>query len=317
MDLLSYVKERANLSSLMLGAGTVMAGSACAALRGNQEWLSASLCLLFAIFCQVGANLGYYYYRLKRDYDKTPHPRYERKADKMNEIESRILREGSFAAFLLAAMVGLTIMSTSAKPVGVVTGGEIIVGLIALMNHSKKPIFGTLWALVFTWLLFGPVGVIMTSFVEVQLISHDAWVFFDHAPSLFVGPAMGFLACNVHLMYSYMIYRITPDARGGATYSLTPRGLQVLMFVNGLLTLAIMFFGAFWFNFLKPMFSLVPTFLSFSLNTFIAFRMGRAPVGELSYLNMLCKFNFFLMGLTLLIFWYFLGFPSASMIELI
>ncbi|MDE6811836.1 MAG: hypothetical protein K2J15_05735 [Muribaculaceae bacterium] len=315
MDVLSYVKEKANLPSLMLGTGTVCAGTACAAMRGNLEWLAASLCLLFAIFTQVGTNLAYHYYRAYRNYDKVLHPRYERKEDVMNELHHRVLREGAFSCFIIAAMIGLIIMATSHNPIWVFVIGLVIAGLIYLMVAGKRPVFGTYRAMLFTWLLFGPVGVIGTGFVERQTANVQTWIFFDHAPALFLGPAMGFLACSVHLIFSYTIFRITPHAQGGIAYNLNPRGVQAMMFINGLLMLALVFIGVFAFNFLKPLFASVPAFMGFALNTFLVFRIRRAPIGELNYLNYLCKLNFMFTGLVFLIFWLYVGFPNESMVE--
>lgn len=313
MDLLLYVKEKINLPSLLLGAGSVLAGTACAAIRGNVEWFSASLCLLFALFCQIGANLGYFYTRAKRNFDMIPHPYFEGKEDKLSDLHNRVLREGSFGSFIIAAMIGLTIMSTAPHPFLVFCIAIIVAIPIAVIFLSKKPIFGTYRGLILTWLLFGPIGVIGTAWVQLQQVTPNPWAYFDNIPGVFAGPAMGFLALNVHLMFSYVVHRITPHVKGGVAYHLKPGGVQATIFVNGLLMLVILFIGVFTTNFLKPLFSLVPAFLGFSMNTFLVIRMRNAPVGELKYMSILEKVNFFMTGFTLLIFWLAEGYPSASM----
>ncbi|MDE5842178.1 MAG: hypothetical protein K2H35_00395 [Muribaculaceae bacterium] len=315
MDVLSYVKEKVNIPSLMLGAGTVFAGTACAAIRGSLEWFAASLCVFFAIFLQMGANLMYFYTRAKRNYDQSIHPRYEHKEDVMNALHNRVLREGAFACFIIAGMLGLVIMATSPNSFWVFIAGIVLVGFIFIINTAKRPIFGTYRMIFITWLIFGPIGVLGTSLAELQNQA-QAFAGFDQAPGLFVGPAMGFLACNVHLMYNYLMYRITPNIKGGVVYNLTPTGVRILMFINGVLMLAMIFFGVFICNFLKPLFASLPAFMGFALNTFLVIRMHNATIGELNFLNLLCKLNFLFTGMVMLIFWIACGYPSASMYEL-
>ena len=43
MDVLQYMKQRADLQSLMMSTGTVLAGTAAAVIRGNMEILVASI----------------------------------------------------------------------------------------------------------------------------------------------------------------------------------------------------------------------------------------------------------------------------------
>ncbi len=314
MDVLTYVKRNANLSTLTLGVGTVFAGTAAAAIRGNMEILPAMFCLLFVIFAQLCANFAHNYFAASKYYDNLPRPRYSvTPHDVKNKLDVRVLREASFASGLMATFIGLGIMTTSETPLIIIGIGIIIVAVNYLLNFGKNPAFGKPYTLIFTWLLFGPIGVIGTAMVQFQHEAATLWSFFDHAPSLFLGPAMGFLACNVHLSYSYSMYRLDPKrVSRGMTYIWGPRIVEILFFLNGLFMLGLIVFKVFFLDYNRPELAVVPAFVTFALNTYIGIRMRFVPVGELQHLTMMVKVNYLLMGVVTFIIWWWIGLPDDS-----
>lgn len=316
MDVLTYVKRNANISTLMLGVGTVFAGTASAAIRGNMEVLMAILCLLFVIFAQLSANFAHNYYAASKYYDNLPRPRYSVSAhvEVENKLAVRVLREASFASGILAAIIGLGIMTISASPLIIIGIGVIIVAVNYILNFGKNPAFGKPYTLFFTWLLFGPIGVMGTAMLQLQHEAVTLWSFFDHAPSLFLGPAMGFLACNVHMSYSYSMYRLDPNRNSrGMTYMWGPRGVEALFLINGLLAFGLILFKVFFLHYHQPGVAIVPAFVTFALNTYIGIRMRFVPIGELQYLTMLVKVNYLLMGVATFLVWWWIGLPDDSM----
>lgn len=112
MDILQFMKRRADFQSLLLSAGTVVAGTAAAVVRGNMEVLAASVCLLFALSMQLGCNC-YHSYLLMRRSEPLP-GRLDRVRNEEQVLSLRVLREGSFACLIISLMLGLTIMTMSA-----------------------------------------------------------------------------------------------------------------------------------------------------------------------------------------------------------
>lgn len=316
MDVYSYVKRRANFSTLMMGVGSVFAGTAAAALRGNLEILPASICLLFVIFAQLSANFSHSYIAASRYYEGLRQPRYAiLPIPTTNKLAVRVLRESAFGCGIIACMFGFAIIALATTPWWVLIVGLLIAGINWLLNLGKHPQFGRPMSLFFTWLLFGPVCVIATSLLQCQHEAVAAWGWFDLAPSLFLGPAMGFLACNIQLLYGYCIYRVEPnrtDVRG-LTYQWGPGVVRALFILNGLLMLALLIWKVFYLDLRAPLIAIAPAFITFALNTYIGLRMRYAPVGELRHLGMLCKINYLLMGVLTFIVWWWIGAPDDSL----
>lgn len=314
VDLYALVKRKANLPSLMLGAGSVLAGTGAAAVRGNMEILAASICLLFACFAQIAANLDHYYWMVNKKYDNMPRPKMHKPEMHGNAIAVRVLREAAFASGLIAAMIGLCLMTMAEQPFWTLILGAIIIISNFLLTKGPKPLFGSPWSLIFTWNTFGPVAVWGTAYIQAQHEANVMWSMYDSAPALIVGFAMGFLACNVHLIYSYAMDRVDPGVNPNSlSVRAGHRFVEWLFFLNGLIPLITMGWGILYFNIQRPEVALVPIFLGFALNTYIAFRMHKAPIGELVHLSMLTKINYLLTGLTIFILWWYIGAPDDSM----
>lgn len=318
MDVLTYVKQKANLNSLCLGVGTVFAGTGAAALRGNMEVLSASICMLFVIFAQLSVHFAHNYRAQAKLYDNLPRAKYSVTAEEpvSDKLAVRVLREASFGCGVIAAMLGLTILTMARTPWWVIGVGLLIILINYLLNFGKHPLYGRPATLGFTWLLFGPVGVIGTSVLQCNHEAVHLWGYYDLSPSYFLSIAVGSMACNVHIMYGYGMWRLNPTRQArGLTYEWGPRKVEALFFINGLIALGVVFFEAFYLNFLRPLTTVAPAFITFALNTFVAARMRYVPIGELQHLNTLVKWNYILFGFVTFIVWWWVGSPDDSVMR--
>lgn len=312
MDILQFMKRRADLQSLLLSAGTVTAGTAAAVVRGNMEVLAASVCLLFALTMQLGCNLYYHYRMLSRSEVKRRHG--ESVSEDRGPLAQRVLREGSFACLVISLMIGLTIMTMSADFWWTIAVGAVIYGLVYLMTIGPK-IYRSPWSLIITFAVFGPIGVMATGFLQFQ---HEAarslWNSYDSYPCIFLGIAMGFLACSHHLVQSYYYYEIDDNRIWkGCVGCFGHRGVRVLVLLMGVLSLATVIWSVFSLSFPEPLIAVIPGFLGFALNTLVAFSMRRSGAGELHHLGSLTRVNFFLTALLFFIIWWALGSPDDSM----
>lgn len=303
MTLHTLVKRVANPKTLWMGVGTVVAGCACASMRGNLEILPAILCLLFVIFLQLMANFMSVYFEMKHElYSKNPAYRIGEEKN-LNPFTVRVMREATLATFILSLTCAVGILANSLNaPLWILGGGVIIYGLILLLDIGKYPLSKTPLAPVITFLLFGPLGVVMTSLVQSQReVSGNVWNFYDTAPSLFIGCAMGFLALTIHFCLASMNYSIEKERR---YYSITdyirPGILLLMVFLNGVFELAICIWMVLALHVTNPLLVLVGPFIAFGLNTYISVMLRGTDLRGKRHLITLAIENFVLTGLILL-----------------
>lgn len=318
MTLTALVRRSANPSSLLLSVGTVCAGTAAAGIRGNMDVLTAALCLLFALLVQVGANLLHAWCEVSKYYGSIPRPRIHDYKRVGNPASERVLKEGNRAALLLSVMVGITLMSMSRDAWWTLIPAVIVYGFVGIMNLGKHPLFRKPASLIGTFLLFGPVGVMSTALMQSQ---HEAqgsvFNMFDASPSIWMGIAAGFLALNVHLLNKYTNYCVEPEKNPGNLVAIIGKaGVRWCVFLNGLMMLAFMVWMAMLLDFVDMFPGLVPTFIGFALNTYIAIRMGQNQYIGLKHLSALTLVNYILTwGLTFIIS-IFIGTPDDSTMRL-
>lgn len=309
MNLLSFVKRKAILPSLWLGVGTVCAGTASAVIRGNMELLPATLCLIFAIFAQLTANFYHAWYEMQKDHDKAfPQDTVlydEDDSERGHPFLIRVIREAATASFLLSLMAGLGLLTIAEHSWWFVTMGLFIYGLYYLMHVGKQPLINTPVSMLATFLIFGPVGVMSTCLIQSQAEAHGSlWAFFDTAPSLFLGPACGCMALTVHYVFSYFNYLTDPEYnRYSLTRIVTPRGIEIMTFFNGLIMLGCVIALVLVLNVSHPLIAVVPAFIGFGLNMHIAIQLHRTHISGMSHLYVLSIVNYILtFGLTFIFF---------------
>lgn len=299
-----------------MGIGTVCAGTASAAIRGNVEVLTAILCLLFAIFTQLAANFLHAYRELKNYYANLVKPKIADEKYKGNPLAERLLREATTGCFIFSLMIGLSLMSMSPTPILALTVIIFIYGANLLLNFGTRPLFGTWWSFIFTFLIFGPIGVVGTCLIQSMLEAGvDLWARFDTEPPIYLGFAVGFFAVNIHLVFAYYnakgnIYKLEEGAKSNIN-TVILKIARPTIYVNAMIAFLLMGYKIYT-DYPDPLIAIIPIFLGLALNTFIANRMGRVSLPELGHLGLLSIVNYLLIGVTSLIIWAIIGSPDDS-----
>lgn len=315
MDVLQYVKTKGSFSTLLMGVGSVCAGTAAAAIRGNLEILPATVCLLFAAFTQLGANYWHAYNNYTKYIQAVPMSRIERLEAEKNPLKQRVLREAAVGCLIFSLMLGLTLMSMYAVPWFALILGALVYGLYGVITYKGREFLGTLAGLLVTFILFGPVGVFGTCLIQTQ---HEAaasmWGSYDTTPPIPAAILMGLLAINVHLIHSYYANVMTEGKiKYNVSRTLGKKMTIFLVILNGFLSFIFMGIKVFTYDFPQPLIADVPFFLGLALNTYIGLRMYNSSGSELSHLVLLSKANMFLTGFVMLIVWWAVGVPDDSM----
>lgn len=313
MDILQFMKRKADLHSLAMSAGTVLAGTAAAVIRGNMEVLAASLCLIFALVTQTGCNLHHYYRLMQHTLmSESMRSRWAKVDD--DPVATRLLREGSMASFLISLTLGLAIMTMAEGIWWTLVVAVLLYGTIYLMSTGPFSFRNPL-TLIVTFMLFGPIGVMGTALVQFQHeAAYSIWSFYDLGPSIFMSVVMGLLACSHHLVLSYFNTTIGSEPmRQGCVKTFGRKGVAVLVGISGLLVFATAAVMVLYLDIPKPLVALLPGFLAFALNSHIALNLNKAGVGELRHLNFLSQLNMLLTGLLFFIIWWVIGSPDDSM----
>ena len=316
MEVASFVKSKGNLMSVLMSAGTAFAGTAAAVIRGNMEILPASLCLLFAIFTQLGTNYLHAYDLHKRQLSavRRKHIHSLDEAEPV-PVENRVLKEASHACYILAAMLGVTIISMSKVPYIMGCLGILIMLIIWSIYIRGGKYMSTVWGLVCTFLLFGPIGVGGTCLMQCQYEANEnLWGMYDLTPPIYVAVAMGLLAVNIHLGYSYYTHKLVPGNTARNISSKLGSGMTlILIFLNGAIACASVTYKVFYFEFANPVIEAIPFSLGFMLNSYIAIKMWKANLAELRHLTILLVVNYFLTAFALFVIWWIVGPPDDSL----
>lgn len=319
MSQFSIVKHKANLPSLWMGAGTVFAGTAAAAIRGNMEILPASLCLIFVLFVQLTSNF-YHAWHEMRSQDESVFVRqtlnYVADNVEATPVLTRLLREAAVMSFMISAMVGLALLTIVRVELWwwVLLVGALIYAEIPLSHIGKIKIMGTPLAMIITFLFFGPIGVFSTCMIQSQVeVTGNAWNFFDISTALYMAPASGFMALSSHYIYSYFNYKADPNLnKWNLTKLITPTGVELMIFVNGLLMLVLMTWMMVQLNFVGDLFAFAPALVGFMINTLIVFRLRSVSLPEINQIYHVSVANFTLLWLLTLICFIWAGDSSGS-----
>lgn len=310
MNVLEFVKRKCNLQTLWMSVGTVLAGTAAAVIRGNMEVLPAILCLLFGVFAQMTANFYHAWYEMKSVSERTFTREsliYEDENDESgNPFMVRVLREASLSSFLVSLVIGFGILAIAHQPWWFIIMGGFIYGQFVVLHLGKRPLINTPLAMIMTFLIFGPVGVISTSLIQSQVeAQRSIWALFDTAPSLFIGIATGFMALTVHFIFSFANYIMSPDYnKFNLTRLVGPSGMIALTFMNGVLMFVSIGAMALLLHIDKPLLAVMPAFIGLIINTWVASQMYGGARSDVRYMFLVSITNYVLtFGLMLLVYW--------------
>lgn len=209
--------KKLNLSSLMIGVGCVIAGMGAASLYGNLMILSGTLCMVFAAFSQLSANMANRYYDERHSLGAG--------IDQKISVEPQptatsMLKECAVAMFLLAIMVGLAILTMCGW--WVLPIGLFIVVAGWLCSNGETPLMRTPLSPLVAFFLFGPVCVISSYLVQTIPDALHPIGWYDVQPAVYIGIAFGFLAANANIVYNYARYY--PDLRNCRSSMVTELG---------------------------------------------------------------------------------------------
>lgn len=314
-----FIKE-INLSTLAMSTSTVAFGSAAAMVTGNEEVLPGILCLLFAWFFQIAFNLRHRYYELVFHYGE--HENDAEIVRNATNVPSRfVLKEGSVAAFIFAITIGLGIISFAGW--WTIPYGAILFGLAWLNYVAPQQLSRTPFGIIVTFLLFGPVGVFGSTFVQIasgfnngsMAIHTLSW--FDIGPAFYFGLASGFMAVNCHLAFTGSTAE--SDRQNGKrtfTVMLGNVGAEVVYILNGFLMLlcfiVMQYFGHIhyrWFVITIP--AIIALLYFFFWNTIHKNKDGKGFRFLINY----SLIAMLIVSVSTFIFYLVFGVPDSSMME--
>ncbi|MDE6095877.1 MAG: prenyltransferase [Muribaculaceae bacterium] len=296
------------LSSLMLGIGCVLAGTACAALHGNTEILPASICLIFVVFAQMAGNFYYRYYDLTNSPGAGISQRLEGHSAKDSAL---ILKECSFACALLAAMSGMTIAAMGGV---LILSVGLFTSLIAWLGlGGSVPLLRTPYGIVCPFILFGPICVITTSLLQSMHEAEEPLNWFDIAPALYMSIVMGLMCVNATMLYGYANYHADRrDSKQTLAATVGRKKTRSVFLANSVVVAAISIAMCVQLNLAVNGIDFIPAVICFSLNIYIWQRMKKENDTQLRSLIDMGNFNVLLMGLISFIIYELTGAPDDS-----
>ena len=300
--------SKVRFSSLMMGIGAVLAGTACASLSGNSELIPATLCLLFVVFAQQGANFYYRYHDMSRNSGGHIDQRIISKSKKGS---INILRECSFAMFLMALMIGFTLASM---------GGwwTIVIGIFTFLAAwmtcgGSNPLLRTPFGVVCSFILFGPVCVIGTCLLQVMHESGERIDWSYLVPSFYMAVVIGLMCINATLLYGYANY--TTDLRNSKVTLVGAVGRKIgryIFLLNGFIYTAVTVGMCLQLHLELNGVDMLPSLICLIIDIYIWWQMRTRPRYQYHQLIDLGNFNVLLMGLLSYIIFEITGKPDLS-----
>jgi len=300
--------KKLNISSLMVGAGCVLAGTASASLHGNLEIFPATLCLVFAAFAQLAANMANRHHDevnfLGRIIDM-------KLSTEPQPTDTWMLKECAVSMFLLSIMVGLAIMTMAGwwvLPIGIFI---IVAGWLSC--NGATPLMHTPFSPFLAFVMFGPVCVITTSLTQSQHEATHSFGWYDMAPAIYVSIVAGLLATNATLVYNYSdYYSHLRNSRVSLATELGRKGTRVVFLTISILALAMAVWACLALNLNLAGLDMLPPALTFIINIYIWIQMRRLPRYKLSGLRTVANLNVLLLGLLAMIIFLITGTPDDS-----
>lgn len=190
----------ADLQTVPIGIASVLAGAAAAAVNGNFEWLTVSVCLLFIVCFQITANLVHRYSAVLQHSGEHVEEYIQFSQREMQFPLKKVLREGIGVMGMLTIIFSLIIFEMGQMwmlLVAVVTVLALYLNSFGVYPLSKTPM-----NYVLTFLFFGPVAVISVTYLQACYHAEDALTWYDFGPGLYCGIVAGIFAGNSVLVYN-------------------------------------------------------------------------------------------------------------------
>lgn len=186
----------------------MLGGVAAAFAHGNFAFFPAAMCLVFVIFVQAGNNILHRYFDIKNGYMEDA-DMYQYASQGHKDFVLYALRQGIQTTLLLAATAGLALLSMGGW-LTLVFG--LLIVLAVWVNHwGNRPMSRSIFFPFVTFLVFGPIGVIGTEFVQLRhSVDFVNLTWYDFSPGVVIGFVIGVMAMNSHIM-SGLLKRIRTE----------------------------------------------------------------------------------------------------------
>lgn len=300
----------ADLRSLPLGFATVACGAAAAALRGNFDFRIFLLCLLFAIGFQILGNFISRYADTDENYEK-----YIQLTQVKSSVSLKLmLKEASTMIAIFLLMISFVIVAITGP--WFFAGFILIAFLLYINNFGPYPLTRTPFSWLFTFLVFGPIGVIGTNYLMAEYRPLDALNLADFSGSILLGINMGLLAGNSLLLYQYVC--IDNDRLYGKRTLATllgKRGTQILFVICSIIPFVFSLTGV---NHLDKPTVYLPfafTILVMGAYLYLALKMPKMKVETYLKYQVACNFIPAILALWYLVVFLIWGAPDLRNID--
>lgn len=275
MNVMQIVAKASNPLTLMMGASSVVFGTAAAVIHGNEETLPTFLCLLFAIFAQIVGNITHRYADYRGNYG-------ENVADGIREGLTpfplqMVFTEGITAFSIVATMIGIAILVMAGWWTLAIYA--MVAGVILVINFCRTAWPRSSTYLIMTFLVFGPIGVLGTSLVQsanspIPSLFNE-W---DIMPGVLLSVVSGLYAVNIHLTYWAFNYRgADPSKINVFIVRFGAARTRNLVIANGIVIAAVAGVSP-WLLYAGNLLYLIPVLLSLVVTIWCAMRIGRGEV---------------------------------------
>ena len=251
MNEIKYWIEAIRLKTLPASICPIIIGNTIALSTGSFDIKIALYCLLFGIFCQIGANYSNDYLDFKKGAD-TPNRKGPRRLVSSGLIKPKSMKIASILTLSLAFLIGLNL---------VITGGLwiIIIGLLCITSAwaytgGPYPLAYNALGDLFVILFFGIIAVNFTFYVQTLYFSYVA---------LINGLGCGLLINNLLILNNLRDY--DEDKLSNKRTSIVTFGKKfgvVLFLTSSLIALLIPIINCFIYKSIYPALGVAPTIIS-------------------------------------------------------
>lgn len=219
-QLTKTILTNAHPASLILATGAVLGGLNASIIRGEIAVFPSIMTLIFALLLQIAANLYHGYLDLRSGAGENITGMNDRGARSFNSSKVQLMKIVANGVGLLALTAGLPLFAY----VGWV--GLLYVAVIVILLYfyflGPRPAVRTQWSLLYTFLLFGPVAVSGTAFIQ----NHSLECLL---PIVVYSIMTGLLSVNAHIAVEYLCYK--HDLMNGKETLVTMHGGEITRYV--------------------------------------------------------------------------------------
>lgn len=186
------LKTTGKPETLLMSLAVVVAGTACARLRGEMEILQASICLLYAFATQLLANFTIAY----SDITHGDITHFDERFYGDSTVKT-LTGMACIATLIISLMLGL-VVEVGSGPWAFIPGAVIYLCIYA-STMMPIPLKKTPFGMLLPFLLFGLIGVGGSAQVELYYDNPDPFAWYYMSSYIFTGTAMGFLSVPIYM----------------------------------------------------------------------------------------------------------------------